>query len=188
MIPYYPDSEQVLYPLVVNGQNVYDTNGNQIGFTVEVNVRYNRVANVYGLDTESYQSSAYDAITNTSTIITAAETSPSYPIIYNTMNDIAPNGGATGNKIITYNLGTPTMGYAQIYQTDSNGQSAQFLVPAFIFPVIGNMSNSPARNVVVPLIKDFTQVNNHGVMIPYAGAAVGSSGSGSASGPTVARP
>ena len=173
MIPYYSDSEQVLYPLIVNDMSVYDTNGNQIGLTVEVNVRYNRVANVYGLSTESYQASAYDAITNTSTILSMAETSPTYPIIYNGSNggvmlnnNTAADG--TGSTVTTYDLGTPKMVYEDIYQSDSNGQSNEFLVPAFVFPVIGNAADTATRNIMVPLIQDFAQQNNGGVgVVPY---------------------
>jgi len=153
MIPYYSDSEQVLYPLVVNGQNVYDTNGNEIGLTVEVNVRYNRVSDVYGLDTESYQSSAYDAITDAGTILSMAKNPLSYPVMYNTVNGSSDVPANT----TTYDLGTPTMAYETVYQTDSQGQSNEFLVPAFVFPVLGNASDTVAQNIVVPLIKDFEQ-------------------------------
>lgn len=156
MIPYYSDSEQVLYPLVVNGENVYDTGGNEIGITVEVNVRYNRVENAYGIETQSYQSSAYDAITNTSTILSLAESTLTYPRIYNFVDGSAGTGSSNVNNPVQ-NLGTPTMGYEDMYQIDSQGQSNEFLVPAFIFPVATSTSNPTARNIIIPLIQDFEQ-------------------------------
>jgi len=183
MIPYYSDSEQVLYPLMVNGINVYDTSGNKVGLTVEVNVRYNRVANVYGLETETYQSSAYDAITDASTIISMAESTPSYPMIYNVTNDVVGTG-ASGGAVIggsgdgtVYDLGTPTMAYAEMYQADSQGQDQEFLVPAYVFPVTtAGTDNASTQNIVVPLIKDFEQQNN--VVIPGRPIPMTSGGSG----------
>ena len=160
MIPYYSDVEEVMYPLMVNNEPVYDTNGNSIGLTVEVNIRYDRVANIYGLSTENYQASAYDAITNTSTILSMAEASHSSPILYYYANGTS-DAPATTNNTVTYSLGTPIMGYADIYQSDSNGQSNEFLVPAFIFPVT-NASGTGQQNIVVPLIKDFASTNNSG--------------------------
>jgi hypothetical protein len=157
MIPYYSDSEQVVYPLLVNGENVYDAGGNEIGMTVEVNVRYNRVASVYGLEAQSYQSSAYDAITDASTIISMAENAGGgiYPIIYNQAKSSALVSGGPAINTTVYDLGTPTMAYEEMYQTDAQGASAEYLVPAFVFPVIGDVNSGAQRNVIVPLVKDF---------------------------------
>jgi hypothetical protein len=137
---------------------------------------------VSGLETESYQSSAYDAITNTSTILSMAEKIPTSPIIYHSMNDSA----ATVAKLMTtYDLGTPAMAYEDAYQTDSNGQTAEFLVPAFVFPVTGDASTSaPQKNIVVPLIQDFEQQSDLSPAIPYNAAASG----GTAASGTVASP
>lgn len=167
MIPYYPDAEQVLYPFMVNGMPVYDTNGTAIGLTVAVNVRYGRVESVYGLQTENYQSSAYDAITDTSTILSMAENPEVYPVIYGAVSGGGTSGDSAGNAAVTtYNLGTPTMAYEDMYQTDSNGQSSEFLVPAFAFPVVGSASGAaPAQNIMVPLVKDFEQ-QSQGVAVP----------------------
>ncbi|HUC02099.1 MAG TPA: hypothetical protein VMA75_04350 [Candidatus Paceibacterota bacterium] len=168
MIPYYPDSEQVLYPLTVNGMPVYNTNGSAIGLTVEVNIRYSRVENVYGLQAESYQSSAYDAITDTSTILSMAEDPEVYPVIYNgAMGSGSADSADTNATVTTYDLGTPTMVYEDMYQTDSNGQSSEFLVPAFAFPVVGSASdNASTRYIMVPLIKDFEQPSQSVVVPP----------------------
>lgn len=135
IIPSYFDSKQVLYPLVVNGMNVYNQSGEAIGITIDVNLRYRRVADVYGIEAQNYQASAYDAITNTSTILDMA-----------------------GSNITTLDLGTPTMAYLETYQTDTNGTSNEFLVPAFVFPVTGSAA-SPDQKIVVPLIQDFVRKN-----------------------------
>jgi hypothetical protein len=186
MIPYYSDSEQVLYPLMINGENVYDTNGNAIGMNVIVNVRYGRVSSVYGLQAQSYQSSAYDAITSTSTIISMAESTPSYPImIYNTL-DSGSTGSAVGSEaptptpttnptngdtVTVRHLGTPTMAYEEMYQTDSNGQSAEFLIPAFAFPVAGATTDTQPQLIMVPLVSAFVKQSNPPRAIPYSAPA-----------------
>lgn len=161
MIPYYPDTEQVLYPLIVNGLPVYNTAGDAIGLMVEVNVRYGRVESVNGLQTEDYQSSAYDAITDTSTILSIAENPETYPVMYG-----AASGPVNGD-VTTYDLGTPTMVYEDMYQTASNGQSSEFLVPAFAFPVVvGASDTASAQNIMVPLIQDFEQEQQGSVIVP----------------------
>ena len=184
MIPYYSDSEQVLYPLIVNGMNVYNESGEAIGITVEVNLRYRRVASVSGIETQSYQASAYNAITDTSTILGMAENSRSYPIIYNqAISGDAVGASGDGSDVTTLDLGTPSMAYREAYQTDTNGTSNEFLVPAFVFPVTGSGTTAD-QEIVVPLIQDFVQKNLQIRPIPLGVSAPSATTSFSAHAPS----
>ncbi len=162
MIPYRPDSVEVLYPLTVNGMRVYSSSGAQIGLQVTVNLRYGKVSAVSGLAVTQYQSSAYDAITDSSTIISLAEHPSVYPIIYNGIMGVS--SGATGATDI--NLGTPALAYEEVYQSDGKGGSSEFFVPAYVFPETTG-PNAGTGSVIVPLVASFEQNSNGGgVMKP----------------------
>ena len=159
MIPYYSDSMQVLYPLLVNGKEVYQSGGSKVGLSVEVNIRYKKVANVYGLDTQNYQASSYAAITDVSKLISLAEEGQSSQVIYygGTISGVAKE--PTSSNAQKIDLGTPVNAYVQLYQYDNaTGVNNQFLVPALVFPVITKTSNV-SNAVVVPLVQDFLQDN-----------------------------
>lgn len=163
MRPYYPDSMQVLYPLLLNGKTVYANGGSKIGLSVEVNIRYNKVANVYGLNTQDYQASSYAAITDVNKLISLATNPQSSPVIYYGMAQ-GGSGNVQSNNVTEIDLGTPTSGYEQLYQYDNaTGMSSQFLVPALVFPVINRSGSSTYYNstnaVVVPLVQDFLENN-----------------------------
>ncbi len=152
MIPYHPDTIAVLYPLIVNGMEVYSEGGTQIGVTVTVSAHYGRVTSVYGLNAETYEASAYGAITSTSTILSLAEHASVRPIIYNGLRSAAVDTATDASSSIAGILGTPVLAYAQIFKTAPDGTAEQFLVPAYAFPVSGGVSG---RNIMVPLISDF---------------------------------
>ncbi len=151
---YYPDTVAVLYPMLANGMNVYTTDGTKIGVTVQINVRYNRVSDVYGLTLADYQASSYPAITDSAKILDLAEHPFFYPVTY-----MESASGDVGTKVSAneIDLGTPVMAYVQMYQSDANGNGSQFLVPAFVFPVRQKNGSAYPQNIVVPLIADFIQ-------------------------------
>ena len=161
MIPYRPDSAEVLYPLVVNGMRVYSPSGVQVGMQVTVNLRYGKVSAVSDLAVTQYQSSAYDAITDSSKIISLAEHPSVYPIIYNGI--MGASSAATNATQI--DLGTPVLAYEEIYRSDGKGGSSEFLVPAYVFPEITGFG-AGTGNVIVPLIASFGQNGNGGGVRP----------------------
>lgn len=169
MIPYYSDAMQIMYPLMVNGRNVYAEGGSKIGLSVEVNVRYKKVSNVYGLNVLNYQASAYDAITDVNKIISIAENPSFYPIMYGGVESVTTDGSSgtqPAKNTQEVDLGTPRDAYVQMYQYDNaTGIGSQFLVPALAFRVTSTPDASmyyyPIRTViVVPLAQDFLQDNN----------------------------
>ncbi|MDP3995342.1 MAG: hypothetical protein Q8P78_01875, partial [bacterium] len=70
---YIPDSIQIKYPLIVNGETVYEQGSDPAGLVISVNIRFNRVSSVWGLASQQYESSPYAAETDASRIIQIAE-------------------------------------------------------------------------------------------------------------------
>jgi hypothetical protein len=182
MIPSYPDAAEVLYPLVVNGMEVYSESGQKIGMQLTVDLQNEKVSNVSNLNAEQYQSSAYDAITSSTEILALAEDSQTYPLIYNVpMTEEGSGSGAGGGgaasagnagnaanvgSTTVIDLGTPTMAYEQMFQYGSDGTSSQFLVPAYVFPET-SAEGAGTSNIIVPLIQAFVQNNDSGsVVVP----------------------
>lgn len=143
---YIPEYANIVYPLIVDGEEVRDQSGGYYGLRVTVNLLKNAVSSMYGLFPYNFEASDYALETDTSVIIKTAE-----------------NGGFNRNyymseeNLQTIELGTPTRAYVQTWKYD-NGKNDELLVPALIFPVI----NRPAdmlyyygqNYVVVPLVKE----------------------------------
>lgn len=168
MIPYRPDSVEVLYPFTMNGMRVYSDSGDPIGMQVTVNLRYGKVSAVSGLAVQQYQSSAYAAITDASEIVSLAERPSIYPVIYNgvmegassadTSSGPAGSGSVSGStrSADTVDLGTPALAYEAMYQAGGNGgANNEFLVPAYVFPKTAGPG--AGGNVIVPLIQSFSR-------------------------------
>lgn len=160
-----PDMISVVYPLLMNGQEVYEQGGMKAGFTVNVNIRQKRASGLWGLTTQQYQSSQYAAETNAAEIIRIAEQGgPNmyYPVEGNV-------------KYIEAELGTPAMGYVKMWNYKGPNDSAELLVPALIFPITKKPAEmSYMRNIIVPLAKDLLKQQSGfgGGIMPMAKPAV----------------
>ena len=148
---YIPEDMTVVYPLVVDGETVYDTSGNPAGLYVGVNIRFDRVANVNSIMPNSYESSAYPVLSDTAEILKLAEQGGLYP-------DYLPENAA---KVVEVKLGTPRLVLIKYWSYENEtGIGTELLVPAYIFPVtnkdeIGREVGYFYReNVVVPLPKE----------------------------------
>lgn len=145
---YIPEYANIVYPLIVDGEEVRDQSGGYYGLRVTVNLLKNAVSSMYGLFPYNFEASDYALETDTSVIVKTAE-----------------NGGFSRNyymseseaNLQTIELGTPTRAYVQTWKYD-NGKNDELLVPALIFPVINrpvDMLYYYGQNyVVVPLVKE----------------------------------
>lgn len=189
---YVPDAVAVVYPQLLNGKPVYEQSGTPSGLTLMVSLRYNKVSSVYGLNTQDYQASAYDAITEVPKIIQYAEQGGQYGFInYGGMMTGAPEAVSAGsvtssistappvtpNYIIKppstlpeSDLGTPQMAYVKMYDYQS-GASQELYAPALAFPITNASPNDYRSVVVVPLIWDLLRG-------PYAVPMMGVTGGG----------
>jgi len=121
---YSLESAQVIYPLVINGLEVYDAGGNKTGIIVNVDIREKRVAGVYNITSHRYLSSAYPAETDFSKITGRIGQSAS----------VFPMREAAGkpSEIV---LGTPEKVYLREWRTTTS-EPEEMLIPALSFPII----------------------------------------------------
>lgn len=153
---YIPDVISVVYPLKLNGQEVYDEGGYKNGLSLNVNVRQKRVSGVNELSVQKYQSSEYPAQTNIDELLKVAERGGYYGNMY-----IDPAA-----KTVDVELGTPQIAYLRAWQY-KDGLNNELYVPALVFPVV-KAPQSPyfyRQNVVVPLVQDLLQDNSDPVKI-----------------------
>jgi hypothetical protein len=152
---YIPDSVSVVYPQMIEGRPVVD-DGGPSGLYVGVNVRHRRVDNVYGLTTQRYQSSLYDAETDEKRIL-----------------GIVERGGVwgytvEGAKTVEVEVGEPERVWTRSWLPDPSGNGQELLVPALRFPILNKPANEPyfRDSIVVPLIKDVLDQNSGGGGFP----------------------
>lgn len=144
---WFPQQARVIYPLLVDGKPVYEQNGGKTGISVGVDVREKKVSDLYGMMTQNYSRSSYDAVTTSGAILNFLKKSG------NAYGGGMPPGTEVQNVEIT--LGTPIVGFTKVYRYDNN-QNDELIVPALIFPV----KNVPEgqyyyqQTVTVPLAKE----------------------------------
>lgn len=144
-VAYVPDVATVIYPLVINGQNVMDESGYPVGLNVSVNVRVKKVSGLYEIYSPKFESSEYLAETNAARITEIAQKGGFRSYYYQDPN----------SKQVEVELGTPTVGLVKLWVPKSNS-SDEVYVPAYIFPVTNVPGNVPfyQKSVVVPMVKE----------------------------------
>jgi len=136
----------IVYPFKIDNQIVYDQGGQKYGMNVNVDLRYKKVTSVYGIITNTFESSQYTKETNKDKIITFAE-----------------NGGLFKNytypeatKTLDLELGTPEISLIRMWvPSEDKMNTPEILVPSLVFPVITEISEQTyfyRSNVVVPLV------------------------------------
>jgi hypothetical protein len=147
---YAPETINVLYPLKVSDNEVFDQSGSKTGLMIGIAVRSKKVASVWNLSTREYEASSYDAETDTTKILSIAE-----------KGGIDWYNSDTGKKV-EVDLGTPTIQYVQMWDYNPN-YSQEILVPSLIFPILKQPDDNFYRKaVVIPLIKDILNRSTNG--------------------------
>lgn len=161
---YIPDAITVLYPLVLNGQTVYEQGGMfPMGLQVQVSVRNLIVTGVWNMTLQRYESSQYEAETDSAKIISAAERGGwgGYVIM-------AEDGHTSQRSQVA--LGTPSRGYLRMWNYN-DGSNDELYVPALAFPVLKAPAGSYLpRYIVIPLAKDLMTQQYPDIM-PMKGVA-----------------
>ena len=141
---YIPEEASVVYPLVVNGETVYDQNGNLDGLRVTVNLLQKAVSGVSNLTSYRYETSDYALETDSATILGLAEKG-GYGSRYYFGQD---------QKEITLELGTPTKSLIRLWRY-SNNTNDELLIPALIFPILNTSADYyGSKFITVPLAKE----------------------------------
>jgi hypothetical protein len=147
-----PETVNVLYPIEIEGQRVFDENGYPSGMNINIDVRTRRVINMYGLETKQFQRSAYQGETDVKRILA-----------------IANRGGYRnqlweGTNRQTLILDTPTVQLVRIWYSNNPAYMGEELyVPALVFPIRNvEQTNYWRKSVVVPLVKELLDNENQG--------------------------
>lgn len=156
---YFPDTINVIYPLLINNQPVFEEYGNKVGLSVAINIRQEKVMSLYNLMTTNFQTSEYEAETNLEKIKDIALLGGlyNYPAAYDASAQV---------KTIDVVLGTPTLGLMRYWAYEGN-QSTELFVPAYIFPILETKGevNYYKQSIVVPVVKEILDVAGN-VVIP----------------------
>lgn len=150
---YIPEEMSVIYPLVVDGQEVYDQSGNPDGLRVTVNLLQNAVSGASNLTSYRYETSDYALETDASKILGLAEKGGYGSGIYY---------ASENQDNITLELGTPTKSLIRLWRY-TNNINEELLIPALIFPI----NNVPAdyygsKYITVPLVQEMvTELGNN---------------------------
>lgn len=143
---YVSDNITVVYPLKIEGKNVYDSSGELDGIFVDVNIRYNKASGLRSIYFQNFQSSAYETETDTDRILSVAQRGGLY-------GDYVFENAA---KTVDIELGTPSLELVKIWKYNEKERIGQeFYVPSYIFPILNKPDGYYFRkNVIVPAIKD----------------------------------
>lgn len=143
---YIPDVMVVTYPLAIEGQKITETNGQEFGLRVNVDIRKMKVQGLWNLYYNKYEKSNYATETDTARILKIAE-----------------NGGNgwyydNAENTRTLNLGTPEKIYIPHYQyLPESNVANELYVPALKFPVLNIPTDQPyfyQRFIIIPLVKE----------------------------------
>lgn len=165
---YIPDEMTVIYPLLINGEPVYDESGNPTGLTVGVNIRYNKGASISQIIPQNFVSSAYTAETDVSKILELAKKGGLYGE-YQTDNS---------GEAVEIDLDTPKQVLMRYYAYDLNtGESNELYAPALIFPIANATSTTLyyRQNIIVPLVQEI--INDLGGPVDILKSGASSPGS-----------
>ena len=149
---YVPETQRVIFPLLVEGLEVVEQQGEKSGISVGVHVKHKRVSDVWGLMDQTYASSAYDAVSDPQMI-------KDYLKNFEHFDPVAMGIRDAKVKNVRVTLGTPTMALSRHY-TYGDAMPAELLVPSLVFPVLSVEGNASIyrKAVVIPLAKElFTQ-------------------------------
>lgn len=156
---YIPDTISVVYPLKLEGKEVSDDYGNSIGITVDVNVRYKKMAGIQGIALNDFQASNYNLETDKERIMKFAKQGGLW-------SGYMPYGNLKETNIT---LGTPSMGLVSNWKYNAEtGRGEDFYVPALIFPITSKSEDVyyNRKTVSVPLLKeilDQAEANDGGI-------------------------
>ena len=156
---YIPDTQRVVFPLVIDGETVYDQGGQPYGLSVGVNVKHEKVSDVYGMGDRTYKKSSYAGVTDSAAIKKFLENVDNYGY---PMPFLREDGSKAEPTTATVTLGEPTISYVTYYDY-TTGANTELLVPALVFPVksiAGDNTYFYRQNVVVPLAEQMFAEQN----------------------------
>lgn len=154
---YLPEVVSVVYPLVIEGQTVFDESGNKSGLMIGVHIRNKKVVSVWDLSLQNYQSSTYDTETDASRIMKLVEQGGLYGYV-----------DPSAQRTVEIQLGDPQIELVRMWNYNNN-ISEELMVPSLVFPVLKQPVGEQyfyRKAVVIPLIKEILDRNGGGYPTP----------------------
>jgi len=146
---YIPTSSSVIYPLKIQGKEVYEQYGDKYGITISVNFQEKKVEYVNNIQTLKFESANYDLDTNPDNILKVAENIDNYYIPDEKSN----------YKTVELKLENPIIAYTKIYNYDEvTSVNNEFFVPAVVFSIDTSSldtNNYYKKYIVIPLTKEY---------------------------------
>ncbi len=142
---YVPESATVVYPLRIEGSDTVNEAGAPAGLTVSVNMRHQRVDNLWGLSANAFRASEYAVEQDVSRLMSVLENGGGWPGMY------SPDA-----KVVDVKVGEPSVVLMSTWMPAKDGTSGEVFVPALRFPVLEKPADQPwfAQAVMVPLPKE----------------------------------
>lgn len=163
-VDYVSEVATVVYPLIVDNFLVYEEYGDFSGLTVQIDLKEKRVSGLFGVTHNNYESSLYDSQRDNELILKMLKQGGRYPEYFTEGDNV---------EEVDVEVGTPVLALAKIWRYADESRGEDFLVPAYVFPVLSKIDNPyfSKKNIVIPLVKDFYDNNNLDgpVFLPAAG-------------------
>lgn len=147
---YFPEEVQVLYPLLIDGQEVRGASGELQGAVVTVDIRNRKASGLNNLLSLNFEASEYETVADKSEVIKLAEEGGQngrYQYYY----------GSEGEKETIVELDTPKLVLVHSWRYNEEiAQGDNIYVPAYMFP-LKNKPQDPyfyTESIIVPLVKD----------------------------------
>ena len=160
MPAYFPDQIRIVYPELIDGKYVTESDGTYTGVyvSVSVSVRDKKVINVNNLRANHYQKSLYQTEPDSDKIIDWARQGGVYFYAYR---------GA--EKTVDVTLETPELVYFRYFKwLPEENKTEEFLIPAYSFPIAENPElNLYRTRIIVPAVKGFEELNDQPEAVPF---------------------
>jgi hypothetical protein len=150
--PVIVENNTVVYPLVIEGKEVYEESGKPFGVIIAVDPQTKKVLTVSNLMSQTYDSSLYTLETDFNNVVAVATSSLNSSLLQ----------GIAGTTTKA-SLDTPKFVLMHYWLADNGGVSSELFIPALSFPIsYKNIQNSTGlpTTIVVPLVKDFLTKHN----------------------------
>ena len=154
---YIPEQVQVVYPLMLENQQVFDESGFVSGLTLTYDIRTKQVVSLYDLTTKKFEKSSYVGVTDQQKVLEVARLGGFRNYTYESTE---PNV-----RKVELQLGTPTVKWVKMWYMDPKQTSATYpamggdlYVPSLVFPIQDWEKQGYWRSsVIVPLVKDILE-------------------------------
>ncbi len=143
---YYPEQISLIYPLLINGKEVYSSHGGKDGLQIDINIREKKVSSLNNLTFSSLKSSSYQLIDSTNRINDLIEKGGLYPDYYR----------GSQENYIEVELKEPIIALVKTWvSSPDRNTSSEIFIPSLIFKVKERPNEYFHRqNVIVPLVKE----------------------------------